>query len=160
MGLITDKDVEEAEQAVNLDVPYLKKDKKIDFLNGFVEAWRKTRKSGPSLGPQLNKETPKGLTPQEILRYLNDGIEKEALNYGRAFGTLVGTIEFFYKNPENLFRQGSFEWVVIGINAVKPKPHFYQMAMQRFDVLSNRIKLEQLTAEQRKIYGAIITNLK
>lgn len=150
MGIITDEDAQEAEQDVELDFPFIKKDKKNQFLIGFVDAWKKSKKSNRNPSTEL------------ILRYLNEGIELNPENFGRAFGCLIGIIESYYAKPEDLLKQGNFEWVIRSVNTLKakPEPHFYKMSMQRIDKLKNLIKLGELTQEQRESLGTLIANLK
>lgn len=148
MGIITDKDANEAEEAVDLDFPYIKKSDKYEFLQCFVEAWRKS-KSGKF-----------DITSQDVLKYLNAGIENDPENFGKAFGVLLGSIEFNSKEPEKFLQPSVYEWIVLEINALKSKPHFYLIAMKRIDALSEKIKLEELTQEQRKSFGTLIANLK
>ena len=89
MGTLTDKDANETEEAVDLDFPYIKKNNKYKFLQCFVDVCRKSN-SGKS-----------DITCQDILKYLNAGIENNPENFGRASGVLVGSIEFNSKEPEN-----------------------------------------------------------
>lgn len=148
MGLFTDEDVEEVDRAVEGDFPYLKKDKKIKFVDGFFKGWSKAKKSKS----ELNFD--------QILRYLVAGIDNEPDNYGKAFGTLIGDIEADYKEPERLLQRGYFEWIDRGINSVKSKPHFWTMVMKRVDKWKDKIKLEELTTLQRINYGTLVANLK
>ena len=44
MGIFTEEDVKEVERAVDEDFPYLKKDKRLHFIEGFWEGWKKAKK--------------------------------------------------------------------------------------------------------------------
>lgn len=148
MGLFTEEDVNEVEKAVGEDFPYLKKEKKIKFIDGFFKGWKKAKKSKS----ELNFE--------QILGYLIAGIDNIPENFGKAFGTLVGDIEADYKEPERLLQRGYFEWIGRGINTVKAKPHLWTMIMRRLDKWKEKIKFEELTTEQRVNYGTLVANLK
>ena len=148
MGIFTDEDVDEVERAVEEDFPYLKKDKKTKFVDGFFKGWKESKKSKS----ELNFE--------EILRFLTAGIDNAPDNYGKAFGTLVGDIEADYKEPERLLERGYFEWIDRSINMVKAKPHLWTMVMKRIDKWKEKIKLEELTTIQRINYGTLVANLK
>ena len=148
MGLFTDADVEEVGRVIDEDFPYLKKDKKAKFVEGFFKGWKKAKSSKS----ELNFD--------QIMRFLTAGIDNAPDNYGKAFGTLIGDIESDYKEPERLLQHGYFEWIDRGINTVKSKPHLWTMVMKRMDKWKGRIKLEELTSQQRLYYGTLIANLK
>ena len=148
MGLFTDEDVQEVERAVGEDFPYLKKEKKVKFVDAFFKGWKKAKKSKS----ELNFD--------QILRFLIGGIDNAPENFGVAFGTLIGDIEADYKEPERLLQRGYFEWIDRGINTVKSKPHLWTMIMKRLDKWKDKIKLEELTSAQRLIYGTLVANLK
>ena len=148
MGLFTEEDVKEVDKAVEEDFPYLKKEKRIKFVDGFFKGWRKAKKSKS----ELNFD--------QILRFLLAGIDDDSVNFGKAFGTLIGDIEADYKEPERILHRGYFEWIDRGINIVKSKPHLWTMIMRRLDKWKDKIKLEELTPEQRLIYGTLVANLK
>ena len=148
MGLFTEEDVKEVEKAVDEDFPYLKKEKKIKFIDGFFKGWKKAKKSKS----ELNFD--------EVLRFLIAGIDNAPDNYGKAFGTLVGDVEADYKEQERLLQRGYFEWIGRGINTIKAKPHLWTMIMRRLDKWKDKVKLEELTTEQRVNYGTLVANLK
>ncbi len=150
MGLISDKDVNEAKEALDLDFPYLKENRKKEFLDAFFEAWKKAKKSESEL------------SLQQIYDYLNYGIENDPENFGKAFGTLVRDVESKYKNPEGLLQAGYFEWIISCINLLKIKlaPHFYQMVLRRLDIWKDKIKLEELSPQEKANYGNLLFMLK
>lgn len=148
MGIFTDADVDEVEKAADGDFPYLKKDKKTKFIEGFFEGWKKAKKSKS----ELNFD--------QILNFLMLGIDNAPDNYGKAFGTLIGDIEADYKEPERLLQRGYFEWLDKSTNVVKSKSHLWTMAMKRIDKWKGKIKLEELTTAERINYGTLVANLK
>ena len=156
MGLITDKDVNEAKDAVDMDFPSLKKEKKFEFIDNFYREWRGAKNTKPS----TSKKAEPPLTFGQVIQFLKEGIENNPKNFGRALGTLVGNIESNYKAPDKMLQRGYFEWIAGGTNVLKNKPHIRQMVYTRLDTWKNRIKLEELTTEQKKIHGMFLIMLQ
>lgn len=149
MGIFSDEDINEAEKLIEEELKKKKelqaredaeKEKKrirLEFLEGFEEGWKKTKRSGKN--SQEYQTIFELVRADKLLGYLSADINKNLKEFAYGFGLLVG---IFKHHPMMVIDIATVQWFIKCVNILENKPSYHKFIEKRIKIWNKRIKSE------------------
>jgi len=154
MWPFSDKDFDDVENAAKLDFPFLSEEKRLKFLEGFEDGWKRTKNWKWEVDVD---------TVHKLFLSLKDGIDKDPWSFGQAFGWLValfrfGSIQVTLKianwGPESL------KLYTNCVNQLRDKPYFHKIILKRVKIWAKKLDPSQLRPQDKEAIEVFLKRLR